>query len=152
MMRDSVCISVIYQYLRHIDSSLTEEFESKYQPNKDLHVDVEKLLGDWRKEEEEIKMVICVTFNEGEIFFFWTDLFWRNFLLEVVLGKSIPLLPSAFCVPTSFRRHSNQLLFSRMALNDTGMKMEVRTKGTKMRKGLTVARFGLLRHCLALVR
>ena len=45
MMRDSVCISVIYQYLRHIDSSLTEEFESKYQPNKDLHVDVEKLLG-----------------------------------------------------------------------------------------------------------
>ena len=58
MMRDSVCISVIYQYLRHIDSSLTEEFESKYQPNKDLHVDVEKLLGDWRKEQEEIKMVI----------------------------------------------------------------------------------------------
>ena len=58
MMRDSVCISVIYQYLRHIDSSLTEEFESKYQPNKDLHVDVEKLLGDWRKEQEEIKMII----------------------------------------------------------------------------------------------
>ena len=29
------------------------------------------------------------------------------------IGKSIPLLPSAFCVPTSFRRHSNQLLFSR---------------------------------------
>ena len=27
-----------------------------------------------------------VTFNEGEIFFFWTDLFWRNSLLEVVLG------------------------------------------------------------------
>ena len=27
-----------------------------------------------------------VTFNEGEIFFFLTDLFWRNSLLEVVLG------------------------------------------------------------------
>ena len=29
---------------------------------------------------------ICVTFNEGEIFLFGTDLFWRNSLLEVVLG------------------------------------------------------------------
>ena len=27
-----------------------------------------------------------VTFNEGEIFFFWTDLFWRNSLLEVGVG------------------------------------------------------------------
>ena len=77
---------------------------------------------------------------------------WLWHAIRCYFGKSIPLLPSAFCVPTSFRRHSNQLLFSRMALNDTGMKMEVRTKGTKMRKGLTVARFGLLRHCLALVR
>ena len=28
----------------------------------------------------------CVTFNEGEIFFFGTDFFWRNSLLDVVVG------------------------------------------------------------------
>ena len=27
-----------------------------------------------------------VTFNEGEIFFFGTDFFWRNSLLDVVVG------------------------------------------------------------------
>ena len=62
---------------------------------------------------------------------------------KLLNGKSIPLFPSAFFVPTSFRRHSNQFPIPRPASNDTGTKMEVRTKGTKMRKGLTVARFGL---------
>ena len=32
------------------------------------------------------KSVHSVTFNEGEIFFFGTDFFWRNSLLDVVVG------------------------------------------------------------------
>ena len=59
MLRDTVCISVIYQYLRHTSSSLTEEFESKYKPDKNKEVDVEKLLRNWREDqEEEIKLII----------------------------------------------------------------------------------------------
>ena len=58
MLRDTVCISVIYQYLRHTSSTLTEEFESKYKPDKDMEVDVKKLLRDWREEQEEIKLII----------------------------------------------------------------------------------------------
>ena len=58
MLRDPVCISVIYQYLYHTSSNLTEEFESKYKPDKDIKVDLEKLLRDWREEQEEIKLII----------------------------------------------------------------------------------------------
>ena len=58
MFRDPVCMSVIYQYLRHTGSSLIKEFELKYKPDKNMEVDLEKLLGDWREEEEEIKMII----------------------------------------------------------------------------------------------
>ena len=58
MLRDPVCKSVIHQYLCHTGSSLAEEFESKYKPDKNMEVDLEKLLRDWMEEQEEIKMII----------------------------------------------------------------------------------------------
>ena len=39
-----------------------------------------------RKRKRKEERGKSVTFNEGEIFIFFTDLFWRNSLLEVVVG------------------------------------------------------------------
>ena len=58
MIRDPVCKSVIFQYLCHTGSSLAEEFKFNYKPDKNMEVNLEKLLRDWREEKEEIKMII----------------------------------------------------------------------------------------------